>query len=228
MKVGYACTPRPGFTVFGDYRVKCRRRKRKLIRVRSIDGCDIGFRRYSSRTRSPCSQKACFPTRGQNTTRNHPAAANSKLHSTRDTNSHSVSSILLSRSHHLPPTPTTTTMIDVKLITAANATYAQTYKDTANPDPRPKKRLAISPPPSPVRCTPRLTNHTVTCMDAWIHEADAFGIALGDAHIIRNAGGSAREGLRSLIVSQQILNTDQVMLVKHTRRAPLPASTPPY
>lgn len=54
-------------------------------------------------------------------------------------------------------------------------------------------------------------------MDAWIHEADAFGIELGDAHIIRNAGGSAIEALRSLIISQRVLDTNQIMLVKHTR-----------
>lgn len=54
-------------------------------------------------------------------------------------------------------------------------------------------------------------------MDAWIHEAEAFGLKLGDAHVIRNAGGSAQEAVRSLIISQQFLGTDQVMLVKHTR-----------
>lgn len=53
-------------------------------------------------------------------------------------------------------------------------------------------------------------------MDARIDPAAAFGIALGDAHIIRNAGASAREALRSLIISQQLLGTTEVLLVKHT------------
>jgi len=56
----------------------------------------------------------------------------------------------------------------------------------------------------------------VTCMDARIDPASAFGISLGDAHIIRNAGGSARESLRSLVISQQLLATSEVLLVKHT------------
>lgn len=55
-------------------------------------------------------------------------------------------------------------------------------------------------------------------MDAWIHEAEAFGINLGDAHVIRNARGNAEEGVRSLIISQQYLDTDQVMVVKHTSK----------
>ena len=42
------------------------------------------------------------------------------------------------------------------------------------------------------------------------------GIDLGDAHIIRNAGGSAREALRSLIISEQLLGTQEIVLVKHT------------
>ncbi|KAF7894349.1 uncharacterized protein EAF01_009800 [Botrytis porri] len=56
----------------------------------------------------------------------------------------------------------------------------------------------------------------VTCMDARIDPSAAFGIALGDAHVIRNAGGSARDALRSLIISQQLLGTNEILLVKHT------------
>ncbi|KAL9026938.1 MAG: hypothetical protein Q9196_004469 [Gyalolechia fulgens] len=44
----------------------------------------------------------------------------------------------------------------------------------------------------------------------------AFGIALGDAHIIRNAGGSAREAIRSLVISEQLLGTKEILLIKHT------------
>ena len=56
----------------------------------------------------------------------------------------------------------------------------------------------------------------VTCMDARIDPKAAFGIALGDAHVIRNAGGSAKEALRSLVISQQLLGTDEILLIKHT------------
>ena len=57
---------------------------------------------------------------------------------------------------------------------------------------------------------------TVTCMDARIDPAAAFGIPLGSAHIIRNAGGSAHEALRSVIISQTLLGTNEVLLIKHT------------
>jgi carbonic anhydrase len=53
-------------------------------------------------------------------------------------------------------------------------------------------------------------------MDARIDPASAFGIALGDAHVIRNAGASARDALRSIVISQQLLGTTEVLLVKHT------------
>ena len=57
---------------------------------------------------------------------------------------------------------------------------------------------------------------TVTCMDARINPTAAFGIPLGAAHVIRNAGGSARDAFRSIIISQQLLGTREVMIVKHT------------
>lgn len=53
-------------------------------------------------------------------------------------------------------------------------------------------------------------------MDARIDPAAALGISLGDAHVIRNAGGSARDALRSIIISQQLLGTREVVVVKHT------------
>lgn len=53
-------------------------------------------------------------------------------------------------------------------------------------------------------------------MDARIDPAAAFGIPLGTAHIIRNAGGSCRDALRSLIISQQLLGTNEVVVIKHT------------
>ncbi|KAK1596379.1 carbonate dehydratase [Colletotrichum navitas] len=56
----------------------------------------------------------------------------------------------------------------------------------------------------------------LTCMDARIDPARAFGIELGDAHVIRNAGASAVDGLRSIVISQQLLGTREIVLVKHT------------
>lgn len=53
-------------------------------------------------------------------------------------------------------------------------------------------------------------------MDARIDPATAYGISLGDAHVIRNAGGSARDALRSLIISEQLLGTTEVLVIKHT------------
>ncbi|KAI0382336.1 carbonate dehydratase [Hypomontagnella monticulosa] len=56
----------------------------------------------------------------------------------------------------------------------------------------------------------------LTCMDARIDPAAAFGIDLGDAHVIRNAGGSARDAQRSIIISEQLLGTKEIILIKHT------------
>ncbi|KAK2025500.1 carbonate dehydratase [Colletotrichum zoysiae] len=56
----------------------------------------------------------------------------------------------------------------------------------------------------------------LTCMDARIDPARAFGIELGDAHVVRNAGASAVDALRSIVISQQLLGTREIVLVKHT------------
>ncbi|KAI1451667.1 carbonate dehydratase [Annulohypoxylon moriforme] len=56
----------------------------------------------------------------------------------------------------------------------------------------------------------------LTCMDARLDPAAAFGIDLGDAHVIRNAGGSARDAQRSIIISEQLLGTKEIILIKHT------------
>lgn len=53
-------------------------------------------------------------------------------------------------------------------------------------------------------------------MDARIDPAAAYGIDLGDAHVIRNAGGNARDALRSLVISEQLLATNEILLIKHT------------
>jgi carbonic anhydrase len=58
----------------------------------------------------------------------------------------------------------------------------------------------------------------VTCMDARIDVEDALGLRVGDAHIIRNAGALASSDVvRSLVVSQQLLGTREIVVVAHTR-----------
>ena len=57
----------------------------------------------------------------------------------------------------------------------------------------------------------------VTCMDSRLHVAPALGLALGDAHILRNAGGRITEDmLRSLVISQQQLGTRESVVLHHT------------
>ncbi|KAF2715361.1 carbonic anhydrase [Pleomassaria siparia CBS 279.74] len=56
----------------------------------------------------------------------------------------------------------------------------------------------------------------LTCMDARIDPAAAFNITLGAAHVIRNAGASARAAFRDIVVSQNLLGTTEVLIVKHT------------
>lgn len=57
----------------------------------------------------------------------------------------------------------------------------------------------------------------VTCMDSRIDNFAIFGLDSGEAHIIRNAGGLVTEDvLRSLVVSQRLLQTREVILMHHT------------
>ncbi|KAJ7126450.1 carbonic anhydrase [Mycena crocata] len=56
----------------------------------------------------------------------------------------------------------------------------------------------------------------VTCMDARLDPAAHLGIKEGDAHVIRNAGGVAKDELRSLVVSQRLLGTREIAVFHHT------------
>ena len=57
----------------------------------------------------------------------------------------------------------------------------------------------------------------LTCMDARIHPEEMLGLRPGDAHVIRNAGGLATDdAIRSLVVSQHLLGTREVMVIEHT------------
>jgi carbonic anhydrase len=81
---------------------------------------------------------------------------------------------------------------------AANERYAARFDKGHLPLP-PARRVAI-----------------VTCMDARIDPAKALGLSEGDAHVIRNAGGRAHEALRSLVISQRLLGTREVVVIHHT------------
>ncbi|GAA0734700.1 carbonic anhydrase [Dactylosporangium roseum] len=80
----------------------------------------------------------------------------------------------------------------------ANARYAETF-----PGPRPLR--------------PKLRLTVITCMDSRLDLFGALGLEIGDAHLIRNAGGlPTEEVLRSLAISQRKLGTREVVLIHHT------------
>jgi carbonic anhydrase len=82
---------------------------------------------------------------------------------------------------------------------ANNAAYAEAYEHGALPAP-PAKPVAV-----------------LTCMDARIDPHRMLGLAEGDAHVIRNAGGVANDdAIRSLVVSQRKLGTREVLVILHT------------
>jgi carbonic anhydrase len=57
----------------------------------------------------------------------------------------------------------------------------------------------------------------VTCMDSRIDNFRIFGLDSGEAHILRNAGGLVTEDmLRSLVLSQRLLQTREIILMHHT------------
>ena len=57
----------------------------------------------------------------------------------------------------------------------------------------------------------------VACMDARLHVSALLGLDIGDAHIIRNAGGVVSDdAVRSLVISQRLLGTNEIILIHHT------------
>ena len=57
----------------------------------------------------------------------------------------------------------------------------------------------------------------VACMDARVNPYPMLGHSLGDAHVIRNAGGVVTDDeIRSLAISQHLLGTEEIMLIHHT------------
>ena len=82
---------------------------------------------------------------------------------------------------------------------AHNARYAESFVDH-DLALRPRRRLAV-----------------VACMDSRMNIFEMLGLAHGDAHIIRNAGGIVTDDVvRSLVLSQRLLGTCEILLVHHT------------
>ncbi len=82
---------------------------------------------------------------------------------------------------------------------AANREYADSFDQGGLPMP-PARQVAI-----------------VTCMDARLHPAKFLGLNVGDAHVIRNAGGRVSDdALRSLIISNHLLGTKEYAVIHHT------------
>ncbi len=82
---------------------------------------------------------------------------------------------------------------------AENARYAAQFDRSALPR-LPGRRLAV-----------------LACMDARLTVEDVLGLRTGEAHIIRNAGGLATDdAIRSLVISQHLLGTEEIIVIEHT------------
>lgn len=58
----------------------------------------------------------------------------------------------------------------------------------------------------------------VVCMDSRIDVFAALGLDIGEAHVIRNAGGIVTDDvIRSLVISQRFLDTQEIVVIQHTR-----------
>ena len=75
---------------------------------------------------------------------------------------------------------------------------------------------AVYPGKQPIQPSKRVA--VLACMDARLDVEDLLGLQTGDAHIIRNAGGVVTDdAIRCLIISHHLLNTDEIILIHHTR-----------
>ncbi|MBV9577376.1 MAG: carbonic anhydrase [Chloroflexi bacterium] len=64
---------------------------------------------------------------------------------------------------------------------------------------------------------PALHVAVVACMDARLNPYGMLGLTEGDAHVIRNAGGVVTDDvIRSIVISQRLLGTREIVLVHHT------------
>ena len=90
------------------------------------------------------------------------------------------------------------TLLDEVL--AANVRYSEAFGDKGGLAMPPARRFAV-----------------LTCMDARLDPAKFAGLAEGDAHVIRNAGGRASDdAIRSLVISHKLLGTREWFVVHHT------------
>ncbi len=88
-------------------------------------------------------------------------------------------------------------------VLSANAGYAGLFGDRGSLALPPARRFAI-----------------LTCMDARLDPARYAGLAEGDAHVIRNAGGQATDdAIRSLVISHKLLGTLEWFVIHHTTAA---------
>ncbi len=82
----------------------------------------------------------------------------------------------------------------------ANANYSANFGEKGKLALPPARRFAI-----------------LTCMDARLDPAKFAGLAEGDAHVIRNAGGRASDdAIRSLVISYKLLGTQEFFVIHHT------------
>src|SRR5512141_2531288 len=85
-------------------------------------------------------------------------------------------------------------------VIAANRKYSADFGDKGKLAMPPARRFAI-----------------LTCMDARLDPARIAGLAEGDAHVIRNAGGRASDdAIRSLVISYKLLGTREGFVIHHT------------
>ena len=77
---------------------------------------------------------------------------------------------------------------------------------------------AAASPPGTADARPRRHLAVVTCMDTRIDVLAALGLDVGEAHVLRNAGGRVTDDvLRSLALSCHVLGVDTVVVMQHTR-----------
>ncbi len=85
-------------------------------------------------------------------------------------------------------------------VISANTKYAESFGAKSNLPMPPGRHFAI-----------------LTCMDARLDPAKFAGLAEGDAHVIRNAGGRASDdAIRSLVISYKLLGTREWFVIHHT------------
>ncbi|MCG7529314.1 carbonic anhydrase [Streptomyces sp. OfavH-34-F] len=105
----------------------------------------------------------------------------------------------MSTSAHSPAEPSAPATTVTDRLVEANSKYASEFTDPGM-DAKPVLQVAV-----------------VACMDARLDLHKALGLALGDCHTIRNAGGVVTDDvIRSLAISQRALGTRSIVLIHHT------------